>query len=78
VSTTAAGQAVELYGFRGAGSLCVRLDVGASKRDELTCPPLSELRARVQPALVVVADRGVGRSIKPAAGPVRLPARLHA
>jgi hypothetical protein len=73
IRTTAGGQPVALYGFRGADALCIRLDVGAKKRDELTCPPLSELRTRAEPALVVVADHGIGATTRPASGPIRFP-----
>ncbi len=61
--TRASGSTFTLYGFRGAGSLCLRLDVtGAEAARELSCPPLSELKAREHPALVVAADYGVGSS----------------
>ena len=66
VQTRAVGATFTLYGFRGAGSLCLRLDVsGAESARRLACPPLSELKARAQPALVVAVDYGVGSSGRP-------------
>jgi hypothetical protein len=56
------GQATyTLYGFRGAGSLCLRLAVsGKPSGTDLACAPLSELRSRTSPALVLVNDLGIG------------------
>jgi hypothetical protein len=64
--TSAGGAAYTLDGFRGAGSLCLRLVVnGTQKADELACPPLSRLRASTAPAIVVAADFGIGQGRKP-------------
>ena len=65
-----------LYGFRGAGSLCLRLVVtGTLSGTELACAPLSELRARRSPALVLASDLTLGTSGKIVSqGPLSLPA----
>jgi hypothetical protein len=50
-----------LEGFRGAGSLCLRLSVsGSESARTLICPPLAALRDSQQPALLVAANFGVG------------------
>lgn len=50
-----------LYGFRGAGSLCLRLvATGSISGTQLACAPLAELRARSAPALVLAADFTLG------------------
>jgi hypothetical protein len=68
--TTVGGATFTLDGFRGSGSLCLRLGVtGSATARSLTCPPLSALRGSRQPALVVVANYGVGASRQSAAGP---------
>jgi hypothetical protein len=70
VQTKAGGATYTLYGFRGDGSLCLRLVVtGNESAHELACPPLSLLRSSSEPALVVVADYGVGIGKKPASTP---------
>ncbi len=71
--TTTGGATYTLFGFRGAGSLCVRLEVaGAESSRSLACAPLSELRAGARPALVLVADYGVGAG-RTAPGPFPIP-----
>ena len=68
-ATTVDGARYTLDGFRGAGSLCLRLLVsGGQSADELSCPPLSQLRASSAPALVVAADYGVGEGKKQPSG----------
>jgi hypothetical protein len=70
VQTTTGGATFSLYGFRGAGSLCVRLVVtGSVSARTRTCPPLSALRGSRQPALVVAADYGVGTTQQTSNGP---------
>jgi hypothetical protein len=69
VATTVDGARYTLDGFRGDGSLCLRLVVsGGQSADELSCPPLSQLRANSAPALVVAADYGVGEGENRASG----------
>jgi hypothetical protein len=61
--TTVGGTTYSLAGFRGAGSLCLRLvALGAQSTNELACLPLLQLRANSAPALVVAADYGVGEA----------------
>jgi hypothetical protein len=61
VQTRTGGATFALYGFRGAGSLCLRLVVtGSVSTHTLACPPLSALRGSDQPGLVVAANEGVG------------------
>jgi hypothetical protein len=70
VQTKAGGATFTLSGFRGAGSLCLRLSVsGSVSARTLTCPPLSALRGSRQPALVVAANYGVGSTPRAANGP---------
>jgi hypothetical protein len=70
VQTEAGGATFTLSGFRGAGSLCLRLSVsGSVSARTLTCPPLSALRGSRQPALVVAANYGVGSTPQAANGP---------
>jgi hypothetical protein len=70
VQTTTGGAVFTLYGFRGAGSLCLRLVVtGSVSARTLACPPLSALRGSQQPALVVAADYGVGARQQTSNGP---------
>lgn len=72
--TSVGGATYTLYGFRGAGSLCLRLVVtGNQSSHELACPPLSQLRSSFEPVLVVVADYGVGVGKKPASATAPLP-----
>lgn len=55
------GLTAKLYGFRTSDALCLRLVVsGSASGVDLACAPLSELRARKQPALVLSSDFGVG------------------
>jgi hypothetical protein len=55
------GVRYELDGFRGAGSLCVRLVAnGAATTTRLECAPLAELRAVDVPALVLGVDSSFG------------------
>jgi hypothetical protein len=59
--TKIGGATYTLYGFRGAGALCLRLEVtGSQTARDLVCPPLAQLRASPDPALVAVSDYGVG------------------
>ena len=61
--TRVAGATYTLYGFRSADALCLRLVItGNQSARQLACPPLSLLRASTDPALVAVADYGVGVS----------------
>ena len=61
VQTQTGGATFALYGFRGSGALCLRLTVtGSASTHTLACPPLSALGGSKQPALVVVANDGVG------------------
>jgi hypothetical protein len=70
VQTETGGATFTLSGFRGAGSLCLRLNVsGSVSARTLTCPPLSALRGSRQPALVVAANYGVGSTPQAATGP---------
>lgn len=63
VTADVAGGHYTLYGFRGAGSLCLRLVVtGSPSGTQLACAPLAELRARRAPALVLAADLTLGSS----------------
>jgi hypothetical protein len=66
---TVGGTTYTLYGFRGAGALCLRLEVTAPQAiqpiHDLVCPPLSQLRANAGPALVAVSDYGVGEGKRP-------------
>lgn len=64
--TQVGGATFTLFGFRGAGSLCLRLEVtGSESARDLVCPPLSGLR-NSPPALVAAADYrvGVGREVR--------------
>lgn len=71
VQTKTGGATFTLYGFRGAGSLCLRLTVtGSVSTHMLACPPLSALRGSKQPALVVVANDGVGAAHQASNSPV--------
>jgi hypothetical protein len=75
--TTSVGKVhYTLYGFRGAGSLCLRLVVsGTPSGSELACAPLNELRARRAPALVLASDLTLGNSGRIVTqGPLSLPA----
>ena len=59
-----------LYGFRAAGSLCLRLVVtGSVSARTFVCPPLSALRGSNQPGLVVAANEAVGITRQSASGP---------
>ncbi|MGD0713311.1 MAG: hypothetical protein ABSB24_03885 [Gaiellaceae bacterium] len=75
--TTSVGKVhYTLYGFRGAGSLCLRLVVtGTPSGTELACAPLNELRTRRSPALVLASDLTLGNSGRIVSqGPLSLPA----
>jgi hypothetical protein len=70
VQTRTDGATFTLYGFRGAGSLCLRLIVtGSASTRTFVCPPLSALHGSKQPALVVAANDGVGAVRVAASGP---------
>jgi hypothetical protein len=70
VQTKTGGATFTLYGFRGAGSLCLRLAVtGSLSGRTLACPPLSALRGSRQPALVVAANDAVGARRQATSGP---------
>jgi hypothetical protein len=61
IRTQSGGSTFTLYGFRSGSSLCLRVVArGPAAGQMLSCAPLSELRARVQPALVMSADYGFG------------------
>ncbi|HZO33746.1 MAG TPA: hypothetical protein VFB17_01595, partial [Gaiellaceae bacterium] len=68
--TTADGETYTLYGFRGSGSLCLRLDVtGREAATDLVCPPLAQLRGSPAPALPAEVDYPVGAGRRIANGP---------
>jgi hypothetical protein len=70
VQTQTGGATFALYGFRGAGSLCLRLVVtGSASTRTLACPPLSALHGSQQPGLVVAANDGVGVTRQATSGP---------
>jgi hypothetical protein len=70
VQTTSSGQTFTLYGFRGAGALCLRLDVsGDSAATQLVCPPLSQLRTSSEPALAAAVDEPIGTGERVRNGP---------
>jgi hypothetical protein len=70
VQTRTGGMTFTLYGFRGAGSLCLRLVVtGSASARTFVCPPLSALRGSNQPGLVVAANEVVGITRQAASGP---------
>lgn len=70
VQARTGGATFTLYGFRGAGSLCLRLRVaGSPSAHALACPPLSALRGSKQPALVVAANEPVGATHQASNGP---------
>jgi hypothetical protein len=70
VQTSTGGATFTLYGFRGAGALCLRLVVtGSASARTLACPPLSALRGDRQPALVVAANYAVGTTQQTSNGP---------
>jgi len=70
VQTREGGASFALEGFRGAGSLCLRLSVsGSESARTLICPPLAALRGSQQPAVVVAANFGVGTSRQTSTGP---------
>jgi hypothetical protein len=76
VQTRNGGATFALYGFRGAGTLCLRLVVsGSESTRQVACPPLSALRATSQPALVVVATT---TSVSAAAPPYQRRSRSSA
>jgi hypothetical protein len=61
ITTTVAGARYTLYGFRGGGSLCLRLNVtGTVVATEAGCVPLGQLRADRVPAVVVASDSAIG------------------
>jgi len=70
VQTRTGGMTFTLYGFRAAGSLCLRLVVtGSASARTFVCPPLSALRGSNQPGLVVAANEVVGITRQAASGP---------
>ena len=70
VQTRTGGMTFTLYGFRAAGSLCLRLVVtGSASARTFVCPPLSALRGSKQPGLVVAANEVVGITRQAASGP---------
>ena len=70
VQTRTGGMTFTLYGFRAAGSLCLRLVVtGSVSARTFVCPPLSALRGSNQPGLVVAANEAVGITRQSASGP---------
>jgi hypothetical protein len=61
----------ELDGFRGAGSLCLRLVAsGSASATRLDCAPLAALRASKAPALVLATDSSIGTSGTVSNGPL--------
>lgn len=61
IETTKDGVHYTLFGFRTGDALCLRLVVtGAAHGKTGTCAPLSDLRSRLQPALVIAVDDGFG------------------
>src|SRR5207247_7704758 len=66
-------------GFRSAGSLCRRLRVrGPAAGSQLSCAPLTELRRRPAPALVLSVDRGYGPGRLVDLGPMKVDRPLAA
>jgi hypothetical protein len=62
IRTSADGVDYVLYGFRSGDSLCLRLAVlGAVTGKAEGCAPLSDLRSRPAPALVIQVDNSFGR-----------------
>ncbi len=74
VAADVAGSHYELDGFRGAGSLCLRLVVtGPASATRFACAPLADLRAAHAPALVLQSDDSVGNTgSKVSVGPMTL------
>ncbi|HET7145834.1 MAG TPA: hypothetical protein VFI10_01450 [Gaiellaceae bacterium] len=61
LTTSEEGVDYALYGYRLNGSLCLRLQAtGAAAGSASECAPLSELRARPQPVLVLEVDQPIG------------------
>jgi hypothetical protein len=61
ITTSADGVHYTLFGVRSGGSLCLHIVAeGAARGSTLSCSPLSELRARPQPALVLEVDYPIG------------------
>jgi hypothetical protein len=61
IATEKNGVSYVLYGFRSGDSLCLRLVVsGAASGKAASCAPLSDLRSRLQPALVIAVDDSFG------------------
>lgn len=74
VVTDVDGVHYELDGFRGAGSLCLRLVVsGAASGSRLACAPVVELKSLHSPALVMATDTSLGDTGKKVnEGPITL------
>jgi len=61
IRTRVGGVGFSLDGYRVGDELCLRLvATGVASASTSSCVPLSELRARRQPALVVLVDQAVG------------------
>jgi hypothetical protein len=61
ITTKADGVTYTLSGFRDAEALCLTLTAnGAANASSYSCAPLSDLRKRLQPALVLEVDSPVG------------------
>src|SRR5581483_5775739 len=66
-SAVSGGPRVDLFGFRTASTLCLRLVVVGKARAEMqSCAPLTELRRPGSPVRVLVVDHGFGRGTKAA------------
>lgn len=76
ITTSVGTSHYTLYGFRGAGSLCLRLvATGSASGSQLACAPLAELRGDRSPALVLAADLTLGSTGRRVTeGPLSLPA----
>jgi hypothetical protein len=71
ITSKQGGVTVKVFGFRSSSALCLRIVAGGVQSTaDLTCAPLSELRARKTPALVLASDYGVGRGAKVFDGPI--------
>ena len=66
ISTEVGGTAYELFGFKTGNSLCLRLVArGLGDGPATSCAPLRELERASEPALVVLADHGLGEGAVP-------------
>ena len=74
VTAHSAGSTLTLYGFRGAGDLCLRLvATGRVASTSSACAPLALLRATNQPAWALSVDEPIGPGSLAGKGPFRYP-----